>query len=63
MGTGQAKFDIYFSVLFDCYCQTLIFGMENGHYGMSPPKFNIFLFPKILSCSATPEATRMLRLL
>ena len=37
--TGQEKFDIYFCVFFDCYCQGL----------MSPPKYEIFLiFPDFL---------------
>ena len=29
--TGQEKFDIYFGMFFDCYCQSLISGRETGH--------------------------------
>ena len=29
--TGLENFDIYFCVLFDCYCQSLISGSEAGH--------------------------------
>ena len=47
--TGQEKFDIYFCLFFDCYCQSLISGGETGHWAMSPPKFKIFLiFPYFL---------------
>ena len=44
-------FDIYFCVLFDCYCQSLISGWEAEHNvsTMSQPKFEIFLiFPNFL---------------
>ena len=29
--TGQVKFDIYFCVFFDCYCQNLISGRDTWH--------------------------------
>ena len=47
--TGQENSDIYFCVLLDCYCQSLVSGRETGHWAMFPPKFEIFLiFPYFL---------------
>ena len=45
--TGLEKFDIYFCVFSDCYCQSLISGRDAGQ--MALPKFKIFLiFPYFL---------------
>ena len=41
--TEQGEFDIYFCVFFDCCCRGLISGGGTGRWGMSPPKFKIFL--------------------
>ena len=30
--TVQEKFDIYFSVLFNCYCQNLMSSRDTGHH-------------------------------
>ena len=47
--TGQGEFDIYFCVLLDCYCQSLIYGGETGRLTMSPTKFETFpIFPYFL---------------
>ena len=43
----QEKFDIYFCVLFDCCCQSLISGRKTGHQIWEFP--TVSLFPKILS--------------
>ena len=37
--TGKQNFDIYFCVLFDCHCQSLIFGRKTGYWAMSPLEF------------------------
>ena len=47
--SGQEKFDVYFWVFFDCYCQSLLSGGETGRWAMSPPKFEVSLiFPYLL---------------
>ena len=57
----EQKFDIYFCVFFDCYCQGLISGRETEHWVMFPPKFEIFqIFPYSLRFYVlTREATRI----
>ena len=39
--TGLENFDIYFGLLFDCYCQILISGRETGRRTMFSPKSRI----------------------
>ena len=40
--TGLQRFNIYFSVSFDCYCQSLISQRRGLLNIMSPPTFEIF---------------------
>ena len=53
---GLENFDIYFCLLFHCYCQSFISGRETGHHPMPPTKFDIFLiFPKVTCLNWTIE--------
>ena len=61
--TGKEKFGIYFCVVFNCYCQSLISRRETRYLATCLCKFEIFLiFPNflrssVLNRSATCEAT------
>ena len=64
--TRPEKFDICFCISFDCYFQKVVFGGETDRQPVSPCYFEIFvdfLTPKILSRSATLDATHMQKLL
>ena len=46
---GSKKSYICSSLIFSCYCQSRISGMEIEHYALHPTKFEIFLiFPSFL---------------
>ena len=59
----------YICILFDCCCQSLIFGRDTGCQATAPSKFYIFLISPnflrslVLSCSTICEATRITNLL
>ena len=49
--TGPKKFDSCFSIIFGCYDQNFICGIDTGYLAVSPPNLDIFLiFHSFLIC-------------